>query len=39
MVMSVEGEEITVLFDEVGYRTLHLPTVVEQELLELRAVA
>ena len=39
LVMSVEGEEITVLFDEVGYRTLHLPTVVEQELLELRAVA
>jgi len=39
LVMSVEGEEITVLFDEVGYRTLHLPTVVEQELLVTRAVA
>ena len=27
VVMSVDGDEITVLFDEVGYRTLSLPTV------------
>ena len=34
VVMGVEGDELTVLFDDVGYRTLSLPTVVEQELLE-----
>ena len=34
MVMSVDGEEITVLFDDVGYRTLFLPTVLERRLLE-----
>ena len=33
VVMGVEGEELTVLFDDVGYRTLSLPTVIEQELL------
>ena len=33
-VMSLEGEEITVLFDEVGYRTLSLPTVLNRHLLE-----
>jgi len=33
VVMGVEGDEITVLFDDVGYKTLSLPTVVEQELL------
>ena len=32
-VMSLDGEEITVVFDGSGYRTLHLPTVLEQELL------
>jgi ATP-dependent DNA helicase RecQ len=32
-VMSVDGDEITVLFDEVGYRTLSLPTVLERQLL------
>jgi ATP-dependent DNA helicase RecQ len=32
-VMSLDGDEITVLFDEVGYRTLSLPTVLERELL------
>jgi ATP-dependent DNA helicase RecQ len=34
MIMDVDGEQVTVLFDEVGYRTLHLPTVVEGGLLE-----
>jgi ATP-dependent DNA helicase RecQ len=33
VVMSLDGEEITVLFDEVGYRTLSLPTVLERRLL------
>ncbi|HZA04189.1 MAG TPA: RecQ family zinc-binding domain-containing protein, partial [Propionibacteriaceae bacterium] len=33
VVMGVEGDELTVLFDDVGYKTLSLPTVVEQELL------
>lgn len=33
VVMGVDGEELTVLFDDVGYKTLSLPTVVEQELL------
>ena len=33
-VMSLEGEEITVLFDDVGYRTLSLPTVLSRNLLE-----
>jgi ATP-dependent DNA helicase RecQ len=35
-VMDVSGETVTVLFTEVGYRTLHLPTVQEQELLKPR---
>ena len=35
VVMGVEGDELTVLFDDVGYKTLSLPTVVEQELLTL----
>jgi ATP-dependent DNA helicase RecQ len=34
VVMSLDGEEITVLFDDVGYRTLSLPTVMERRLLE-----
>lgn len=34
VVMGVDGGELTVLFDDVGYKTLSLPTVVEQELLE-----
>jgi ATP-dependent DNA helicase RecQ len=33
LVMSVEGDVVTVLFETVGYRTLHLPTVLERELL------
>jgi ATP-dependent DNA helicase RecQ len=33
VVMSVEGDVVTVLFETVGYRTLHLPTVLERELL------
>jgi len=33
-VMSYEGDRITVLFDEQGYRTLALETVLEQNLLE-----
>ncbi|HKH54632.1 MAG TPA: helicase-related protein, partial [Propionibacteriaceae bacterium] len=32
-VMSLDGDEITVLFDDVGYRTLSLPTVLERQLL------
>ena len=32
-VMSLEGDEITVLFDDVGYRTLSLPAVVSRRLL------
>ena len=38
VVMSVEGEEVTVLFDDVGYKTLSVPTLVEHHLLEVRAV-
>jgi ATP-dependent DNA helicase RecQ len=34
VVMGVVGDELTVLFDDVGYRTLSVPTVVEQELLK-----
>ena len=33
VVMGVEGDELTVLFDDVGYKTLSLPAVVEQDLL------
>jgi ATP-dependent DNA helicase RecQ len=36
LVMGLDGEELTVLFEEVGYRTLHLPTVLEQDLLTAR---
>ena len=36
VVMSVEGEELTVLFDEVGYKTLSVRTLVEHDLLEVR---
>jgi ATP-dependent DNA helicase RecQ len=32
-VMDVAGDTVTVMFADVGYRTLHLPTVLEQELL------
>jgi ATP-dependent DNA helicase RecQ len=32
-VMSVDDEVVTVLFESVGYRTLHLRTVVEKALL------
>ena len=34
VVMDIDGDQVTVLFSEVGYRTLHLPTVVSEELLE-----
>jgi ATP-dependent DNA helicase RecQ len=34
MIMDVDGEQVTVLFSDVGYRTLHLPTVLEGGLLE-----
>lgn len=34
VVMGVVGDELTVLFDDAGYRTLSVPTVVEHELLE-----
>ena len=37
VVMSVDGDEITVLFDEVGYKTLSVPTLVGHGLLEVRA--
>jgi ATP-dependent DNA helicase RecQ len=33
VVMNVDGDVVTVLFESVGYRTLHLPTVVQRELL------
>ncbi len=33
VVMSMDGDEITVLFDAVGYRTLSLPTVLDRQLL------
>jgi ATP-dependent DNA helicase RecQ len=33
VVMDVEGEQLTVLFSDVGYRTLHLPTVIREDLL------
>jgi ATP-dependent DNA helicase RecQ len=33
VVMSVDGDVLTVLFETVGYRTLHLPTVLERQLL------
>ena len=33
MVMNYEEERMTVLFDSVGYKTLSVPVVVEQELL------
>lgn len=34
VVMDLDEDNITVLFDDVGYRTLHLPTVVDKGLLE-----
>jgi ATP-dependent DNA helicase RecQ len=34
MVMAYDGEQMTVLFDEVGYKTLLLPAVEAQGLLE-----
>ncbi|HYP45006.1 MAG TPA: RecQ family ATP-dependent DNA helicase [Propionibacteriaceae bacterium] len=34
VVMGLDGEQSTVLFADVGYRTLHLPTVVDGGLLE-----
>jgi ATP-dependent DNA helicase RecQ len=33
-VMDVDGEQLTVLFSDVGYRTLHLPTVLREGLLQ-----
>jgi ATP-dependent DNA helicase RecQ len=33
MVMGYEHERMTVQFDEVGYKTLSVPVVVEQSLL------
>jgi ATP-dependent DNA helicase RecQ len=33
MVLQYEGERMTVLFDDVGYKTLSVPVVVEQQLL------
>jgi ATP-dependent DNA helicase RecQ len=33
MVLRYEGERMTVLFDDVGYKTLSVPVVVEQQLL------
>ena len=33
VVMDIVDDSITVLFDGVGYRTLHLPTVVDKQLL------
>jgi ATP-dependent DNA helicase RecQ len=34
VVMGVEGDQVTVLFDDVGYRTLFVPTVLEHGLLQ-----
>jgi ATP-dependent DNA helicase RecQ len=34
MIMDVDGDQVTVLFGDVGYRTLHLPTVLDGGLLE-----
>jgi ATP-dependent DNA helicase RecQ len=36
VVMSVDGDTVTVLFEDVGYRTLSVPTVVDQKLLVTR---
>jgi ATP-dependent DNA helicase RecQ len=33
MVLRYEGDTVTVLFDEVGYKTLSVPVVQEQQLL------
>jgi ATP-dependent DNA helicase RecQ len=33
-VMDVTDDVVTVLFDDVGYRSLHVPTVLEKDLLE-----
>jgi ATP-dependent DNA helicase RecQ len=32
--MSIEQDRLTVLFDDVGYKTLSLPAVHEHDLLE-----
>jgi hypothetical protein len=32
--MDADGEQLTVLFSDVGYRTLHVPTVVSEGLLD-----
>jgi len=37
MVISIEGDELTVLFDEVGYKLMSVPTVVEHDLLDVLA--
>ena len=37
VVMRVEDDRITVLFDEVGYKTLALAAVLENDLLRKRA--
>lgn len=34
VVMTIEADKLTVLFDDVGYRTLTLPVVREQHLLD-----
>ncbi len=34
LVMDLSGDRITILFDELGYRTLHLPTVQDNELFK-----
>jgi ATP-dependent DNA helicase RecQ len=33
VVMDIESDVVTVLFESVGYRTLHLPTVLERRIL------
>ena len=33
MVLRYAGEQMTVLFDDVGYKTLSVPVVIEQRLL------
>jgi ATP-dependent DNA helicase RecQ len=37
MVLGYEEDQMTVLFDDVGYKTLSVPVVAEQQLLEVQA--
>lgn len=39
LVLRYEGDRVTVLFDDVGYKTLSVPVVEQQNLLELEATS